>query len=145
MLDRIAADGEPDRGAAVHAAGFLADELSLHFADEEEDLFPLLRQRCQPEDDIERTLARLISDHRHSDADTPVLVTLLRGVAEGVATLTPEDRVSVTRYAAHSRRHLIVENAIVLPLARARLTGRDLDRMRLGMLRRRGLDRLMEA
>jgi hemerythrin-like domain-containing protein len=75
--------------------------------------------------------------------ETPDLVRLLRLVAEGEATLSPEDRALLTRYASHSRRHLVLENAIVLPLARARLTRRDLDRMRLAMLHRRGLDRLI--
>jgi hemerythrin-like domain-containing protein len=143
MLDRIAAAENPDQDAAAHAAGFLADELPLHFADEEEDLFPLLRQRCEPEDDIERALARLLADHVHAGVETPDLVRLLRLVAEGEATLSPEDRALLTRYASHSRRHLVLENAIVLPLARARLTRRDLDRMRLAMLHRRGLDRLI--
>lgn len=143
MLDRIAVAESPDQDAATHAAGFLADELPLHFADEEEDLFPLLRQRCEPEDDIEHVLARLSADHRHADLETPELVGLLRRVAEGEAALTPEDRALLTRYAAHSRRHLILENAIILPLARVRLTRRDLDGMRLAMLHRRGLDRLI--
>mgnify|MGYP001270051647 CR=1 FL=1 len=143
MLDRIAAAESPDPDAAAHAAGFLAEELPLHFADEEEDLFPLLRQRCEPEDDIERALARLSADHVHAGAETPDLVRLLRLVAEGDAGLTPEDRSLLTRYASHARRHLILENAIVLPLARARLTRRDLDRMRMAMLHRRGLDRLI--
>lgn len=145
MLDRIAAAESPDRDAAAHAAGFLADELPLHFADEEEDLFPLLRQRCEPEDDIERVLARLFADHGHAGLETPGLVGLLRRVAEGEAALASEDRALLTGYATHSRRHLILENAIILPLARARLTRRDLDRMRLAMLHRRGLDRLMGA
>ena len=145
MLDRIASAESPDPDAAAHAAGFLAEELPLHFADEEEDLFPLLRQRCEPEDDIGRALARLTSDHRHSDDDTPALVGLLRRLAEGGAGLTPEERDGMVRYAAPARRHLVLENAIVLPLARVRLPRNDLDRMRLAMLRRRGLDRLMEA
>lgn len=143
MLDRIAAAESPDQGAAAHAAGFLADELPLHFADEEEDLFPLLRHRCEPEDDIERVLARLSADHRHADLETPELVRLLRRVAVGEAALTAEDRALLTRYASHSRRHLVLENAIILPLARVRLARRDLDRMRLAMLHRRGLDRLI--
>ncbi len=145
MLDRIAAAESPDRDAAAHAAGFLADELPLHFADEEEDLFPLLRERCDPEDDIESALERLGADHRRSNIDTPMLVRLLRRVSEGEAILATGDRAAITGYAASTRRHLIVENAIILPLARVRLTRKDLDRMRLAMLRRRGLDRLMEA
>ena len=50
----------------------------------------------------------------------------------------------LTEFASQTRRHLIVENAIILPIARARLDTDDLDALRLGMLRRRGLDRLME-
>ncbi len=145
MLDRIASAESPDPDAAAHAAGFLAEELPLHFADEEEDLFPLLRQRCAPEDDIERALTRLAADHRQSVDDTLNLVALLGRLAEGAAGPEPAERGAIVSYAAQARRRLILKNAIVLPLARARLTRRDLDRMRLAMLRRRGLDRLMEA
>jgi hemerythrin-like domain-containing protein len=145
MLDRIAGAEEPDTAAAAHAEGFFANELPLHLADEEEDLFPLLRRRCKPEDDIERVLARLSSDHRCTDADTPQLLSCLRALGSAGSGLGSGDRDLLIRYAALARRHLILENAIVLPLARARLARRDLDRICLGMLRRRGLDRLLEG
>jgi hemerythrin-like domain-containing protein len=54
-------------------------------------------------------------------------------------------RTRLARFAGHARRHLILENAIILPFARLRLTRHDLETLRLRMMQRRGLDRLMET
>jgi hemerythrin-like domain-containing protein len=42
-------------------------------------------------------------------------------------------------FAHHARRHLILENAVILPIARARLTEADLNAMKRHMLERRSL------
>ena len=124
MLDRTATMEVPDPGEATHAAGFLSAELPVHLADEEEYLFPLLRRRCTPEDDIDRALDRLQADHPHADFDTPRVVELLRDAANG-SEVTTAARGRLARFAAHARRHLIFENAIVLPFARSRLTPKE--------------------
>jgi hemerythrin-like domain-containing protein len=136
ILDRLAAGEALARGDLDQAAGFLGTELVLHIADEEEDLFPLLRRRCAPDDEIAPVLLRLEADHLHADFDTPGVVALVR---DGPDRLDAAGREVLRRYANHARRHLILENAIVLPFARLRLARGDLDRLRGRMMRRRGI------
>jgi hemerythrin-like domain-containing protein len=141
MIDKIAAAEQPDRDDCDHVLAFLREELPLHLADEDEDLFPMMRARCEPDDEIDIIIDRLQSDHGHALTDTPDVVALLRRGSE----LPDDGRARLTDFATHSRRHIIVENAIILPIARARLSKDDLDIMRLHMLKRRGLDRLLGA
>lgn len=135
-LDKLAADEPPSRADLDDARDFLGTELPLHIADEEEDLFPLLRRRCTSEDEIDRVIARLQGDHAHADFDTPAVTALVRDAHEG---LDEAGRDALRRYANHARRHLILENAIVLPFARLRLTRSDLETLRLRMMQRRGI------
>lgn len=130
-----------DDPAAV--ASFLRHELPPHLDDEERELFPLLRRRCLPEEDIAATLDRLEAEHDRERAETAQVIALLSRLVAGVARLDPDAAAEVHAYARASQRHLIVENAIVLPLARARLTRRDKDRLLTSMVRRRGLDALL--
>lgn len=144
MIDQISAPALADPDSVAHVLSFLSEELPLHLADEDEDLFPLMRRRCDPEDEIETVIDRLQADHGHAETDSPKIIALLRACLSRPGGLSGDDRAALSSYAAQSRRHLIVENAIILPIARARLSEPDLDRLRLGMLRRRGLDRAME-
>ena len=144
-LDRISAAGKPDAEDVIRALSFLREELPLHLDDEEQDLFPLLRRRCELEDDIDTAIARLTVDHRHADEDTPVVVGILSRLEAGQDSLSGNEREILVRYAAHARRHLILENAIILPFAKLRLTRSDLDTLTLRMMQRRGLDRLKET
>lgn len=141
MIDTIAAAARPEDNDRDQVLAFLREELPLHLADEDEDLFPMMRARCEPDDEIDTVIDRLQSDHGHALTDTPNVIALLRRGNE----LSDDSRSRLTDFATHSRRHIIVENAIILPIARARLTGDDLDIMRLHMLKRRGLDRLLGA
>lgn len=143
-LDALAMTDQPDIEEAGCVMAFLAEELPLHLQDEEEDLFPLLRRRCIPEDQIDRAISRLVSDHGHAGDDTPSVISVLQAIHQG--GLPPDDRGRrvLTEYASHARRHLILENAIILPFARLRLTAQDLRTLCLRMMKRRGLDRLLE-
>jgi hemerythrin-like domain-containing protein len=142
VLDRIATDAAPDRDDLEHVREYLARELPLHLEDEEEDLFPLLRQACEPEDEIGKAIERLTADHHHAAEDTPRLLADLDALLSWGGAPDKEMRDRFRRFAAQARRHLILENAIILPFARLRLTGRDLESLCLGMAQRRGLDRL---
>jgi len=53
-------------------------EMAFHRADEEEDLFPLLRARARDED-IERVLSLLVREHRQDKIDTRIIAD---GLAE---------------------------------------------------------------
>lgn len=140
LLDALAEAETPDPDTAAQAAEFLRHALPLHLEDEEEDLFPLLKRRCQPDDEIDKAIARLREDHVHAGEDTPQIVDLLDALDRRAPTAAERDMLR--RYATHARRHLGLENAIILPFARLRLTGDDLETLRLRMLQRRGLDRL---
>lgn len=92
----------------------LADGL-LRLDAAERLLFDLLRRRAEPDDDVARVLGILAADH---EADRALLVTL------GGATTE-----HILRFAAHKLRTIALENAVVLPFARLRLTCADLRRL----------------
>lgn len=139
-LDALATPGGGDRRIAADALAHLTDEVPAHTLDEEDDLFPLLRRRAAPEDEVDATLARLDRDHAlgRELAETAKLI-LDRMATLGCASVGPE-RAMLADLAGHERRHLIVENAIILPLARTRLTPGDLRTLSLRMAARRGID-----
>jgi hemerythrin-like domain-containing protein len=135
LLERIAARGHARTDEIAAARGFLSGDLPAHLEDEEQDLFPLLRLRCEAEDEIDRLLDRLQDDHRHARPDARAVLDILRAPSR----LSPRATGVLRRFADHARRHLILENAILIPFARLRLTGADLDTLRASMRRRRGL------
>lgn len=47
-------------------------------------------------------------------------------------------------FAHHARRHFTLENAAILPIARARLTAEDLRTMKMHMLERRSVKPTLE-
>lgn len=129
-----------DDPAAI--ARFLHHELPPHLEDEEDALFPLLRLRCLTEEAIGPTLDELTSDHSRERAEMVGVEVLMARLGAGGAALAGSEAGKALSFARASLRHLIVENAIVLPLARARLTRRDRDRLLRSMLQRRGLHAL---
>jgi hemerythrin-like domain-containing protein len=142
LIDQLTEAHTPDDNARVSVLAFLAHILPQHLADEEIDLFPMMRARSEPEDEIEKVVEKLQADHRHSAIDTPKIMSLLKD-ADHVHDA--DERQMLAAYALRARHHLIFENAIVLPLARVRLTVSDLAEMKRNMLTRRGLDRLLES
>ncbi|WP_165937598.1 hemerythrin domain-containing protein [Antarcticimicrobium sediminis] len=136
----VAALPHPDPTLAGEVLTHLKTALPRHIRDEEGDLFPLLRRRSQTDADINDTLDRLIADHAHASAMLePIQAALERLVLRGTA-FTAEEATAITAFAARERRQLIVENGIVLPLARVRLSQSDLKSLRLRMLQRRHTD-----
>ncbi len=114
----------------------LCRDLPLHHADEDHDLFPLLRKRAEPEDEIDPLLDRLSADHSRDAGQRPPLLAALACLADG-ALPAPEDRIALLALAQSERRHMTIENAIVLPLARARLTDEDRTHLMAAMAARR--------
>lgn len=115
----------------------LCRDLPLHHADEDEDLFPLLRRRALEEDDIGPLLDRLLADHAATDAVRRPLLAALACMADG-ALPAPEDRAALRELARAERRHMTIENAVILPLARARLTKADRTALRVSISARHG-------
>lgn len=136
VLDGLATAKRPDSELAARALEFLRGDFSLHVLDEEEDLFPLLRRRAAPDDDIAPVLGELSAEHAADKRDA-------EAIAETLTADTPpikDWRVLFSRFAANERHHLIVENAIVLPLARVRLTAGDRSSLGRRMAARRGVE-----
>ena len=144
-MDQLGGSQRADPDLLADILNFLIEELPMHLADEEQDLFPMMVMRCEPEDEIERVIARLQADHIHAKADTGMLIQALRAAQGTQSPIGPAAATKFSEFAGQARRHLILENAIVLPIARKRLKPRDLDLMRANMMARRGLDRIFEA
>lgn len=141
MIDMLVSNTALKDADIYQMLAFLEDQLPQHLADEEHDLFPLMLKRCEPDDEIERVIVKLQSDHTHAISDAPAIALLIKGNRPGDAPFSDTACAQLREFATHARRHLILENAIVLPIARARLTKDDLKTMRSHMLERRGLDR----
>ena len=127
-LERLAQDcaAEDAQENAAFVLSYLEHELPLHVADEEDDLFPLLKRRSNPDDDVDTILALLTEEH---EGDQEYHHKLLEPLCSIAAGLQPSDVVDFTHaartYSVIQRRHLAWENGTVLPLARKRLTAAD--------------------
>jgi len=139
VIDGLAMTDALDRQVTLSVLRFLNEELNVHLRDESEDLFPLLARRCTAEDAIERAISRIRADQIEAFRLLPQVRAMLAGCLDTGTDLTAEDREILTRFAGHVRRHLVAENAILLPIARARLTRADLRTLSKHMQSRRGL------
>ena len=120
---------------------FLDRDLPLHVIDEEDDLFPLLRRRCEPDDQIEKVLGMLSAEHANDMMDaTAVKALVARALAEqsGLASFA-EARSTIEPFCQQQKRHIAMENAVVLPIARHRLNEADLISLGQRLAARRGL------
>lgn len=141
FLDEIAFDPAAPGAArlAVIVRAYLERELPHHIADEEQELFPRLRSRCNPADNTERILGMLSEEHRRDGDLCEAVLEGLRALAEGHETspCAAFPRAAAA-FAETQRRHLAWEDDVVLPLARERLTNEDLGEMGRNMAERRG-------
>ncbi len=141
-LERLAKDATyaGAREDAKLVLDYLRDELAFHLADEEEDLFPMLRRRALPDDGIEEALALLEHEHREDLESGEMVAGDLQRLADGVP---PADAtafaMNAMAFSVTQRRHLAWENGVVLPLAHKRLTEADLIKLGRKMAARRGL------
>ena len=139
MISRLATADALDRQAATTVLRFLNEELNVHLRDEAEDLFPLLARRCTEEDAIEGVIVRIRADQDEAMRLLPEVRAMLAGCLDKGADLSAKERGVLSRFAGHVRRHLVAENAILLPIARVRLTRADLRNLSKHMRSRRGL------
>ena len=129
VIEGLAAEPDFNPNGIRQVLDYLDNELPVHLQDEEEDLFPLVRLRCEEGDDVGGVLQQLMTEHRGDEA----LGDALRGglehcLAAGLApSLSPETSAALTDYAQRERRHLAIEDAVVLPIARLRLSAGDLE------------------
>jgi hemerythrin-like domain-containing protein len=140
-LDQIAFDPGADQIArlAEVVLEYLERDLPLHIADEEQDLFPRLRDRCEPEDRIEGILTQLTEEHARCQELGLHLSAGLRRLAEGHPS-TNEDAFleAASTFAENQPRHFGLEERVTLPLARKRLLPSDLEELGRSMAARRG-------
>jgi hemerythrin-like domain-containing protein len=132
---------EPINDLAGTLLAFLERDLALHTADEEEDLFPLLRKRCPPEEEIDEVLRQLSREHELDRDLVEFIVADLDALAQGLKVSHPTRLLmNIREFAELQRRHLTWENRVVLPMARQKLTQEDLTRIGRHMAERRQLD-----
>ncbi len=139
-LQHFAEEASASRADADTIATFLTRDLVLHHADEEEDLFPLVRLRALPEDELGTLLARLGEDHHRSKAMIEDITgALMKHPAEKAVYLRTRICRLIQAYVASENRHLAVENSVLLAIARIRLTPKDQKAISRGMKVRRGV------
>ena len=126
-LDSLADAERFDAASVTRLAEFIRSDLTLHIADEEEVFFPMLRRRCLPEDEIDAALQRMNREHAEDrELSAAVRVFLLTAAPEGRAIATiPGAAAALHLFAQHQRRHMMLENAVLIPLARRRLSDED--------------------
>lgn len=139
LLEELADADTLDVEKVMEVLDFLANDMALHVRDEEEDLFPLLRRRCAPEDEIEAVLSELADEHANDERLGGNVIAALTGLIDAAAPprTKPEVRQMMRAFARRQRRHLMVENNIVLPIARTRLVDLDLANLTKRMTARR--------
>ena len=124
--------------APVHT--YLSEDLTWHTEDEEHDLFPMLRARCQPGDEIEAILGQLSREHAlDRDLADFLCGDLAACLARPGATPPMRFFINARAFAETQRRHLGWENSLILPLARRRLSADDVSALGHAMAARRGL------
>jgi hemerythrin-like domain-containing protein len=123
-MESLAETRMPRPDLAQRVLEALTGALRHHRVDEDESLFPRLRRRAHPEDEIAPLLDRLQAEHVELREMGEHLMPALACMAEN-ALPAPEDRTALHSFAQRERSHLITENALVLPLARLRLTAAD--------------------
>lgn len=138
-LEDIAASPVFDAARITALVDFIRFDLTLHVIDEEEDVFPLMRQRCLPEDNVEDVLGRLALEH----AEDKTLSERARDVLNACLIVRrPPQAIdggaeALVAFAQHERRHLALENAVIIPLARRRLSEADVEMLGARFLARR--------
>jgi hemerythrin-like domain-containing protein len=140
LLRHLAERRFATRAEADSLVAYLTHDVALHHADETDDLFPLVRRRAVPEDELGAVLARLGEDHVRCQSMIDGIVAALtaRPAADPVRLDKPA-RELMQAYAAAEHRHLAMENGVVLAIARVRLTPADLRKLSAGMKARRGV------
>jgi hemerythrin-like domain-containing protein len=137
MLERLPAwidDNGVDRFAregATQVIRYFTTAALHHHADEEQDLFPLLRGSAA----LAATIERLTDQHRALDDAWKVLHAHLVEVQQGTApsALT----AGITPFVGAYREHIGIEDTQILPAAGARLTPVQKETIGLAMARRR--------
>jgi hemerythrin-like domain-containing protein len=138
-LEALARAEDFDGAPIAALLDFIRFDLTLHVIDEEEDVFPLLRKRCPPDDEINEVLDRLTLEH----AEDKALSIRVRDVLNACLILRKPPHAieggaeALRAFARHELRHLALENAVVVPMARRRFDTSDLRELAARLTARR--------
>ncbi|SER93189.1 Hemerythrin HHE cation binding domain-containing protein [Tranquillimonas rosea] len=145
LIDGLSVAEALDQQSVLSVLRFLNEDLTVHLRDEAEDLFPLLELRCTEEDAISNAMLRIKTDQMEAIRLLPEVRVMLLDCLDTGSNLTAEDRGRLRDFAGHIRQHIVAEKAILLPLARARLTRADLETLSRHMRSRRELSEIAET
>ena len=121
-----ASEAEPVAERAGSLLSFLSRDLPRHVKDEELDLFPRLKMRRPPGNNLGDILDQLVTEHETDNGLADLVVRDLRTIAEGASLEHPlRFQMNVRAFCEMQRRHLNWENRVLLPLARTLLTEDD--------------------
>lgn len=120
-----------DANLVFRLAELIRTQLTLHMSDEEELLFPLLRKRCAPGDDVGAALAQLNAEHETDMRLSAEVRVFLLDASEQAKPLSalPGAASALRAFAQSQRRHISLENNSLIPLARRVLTEDDCRRL----------------
>ena len=126
------------RTDAERVLRYIIEDLPTHIGDMEDCLFPLLRRKSLPADNLERVLARYRGMVERRDEPAGTLVSILRSMADGEPQ--PQDLPAVAHaFVAPWRSDVAAEKDEILPLAERRLTEADLIALGQALALRRGI------
>ncbi len=121
----LIAEGEFDHDGVKRLVDFLENDFAQHINDEEIVLFPVLRQLCLPEDNIDAIIERLQEEHQGDESIGDEVIEVLKMRLESESLDNKAIR-KIRLLAEHIRQHLALENSVLLPIARVRLAESDL-------------------
>ena len=140
LCEQLADARDLDGAIATEVVTYLKSDMVVHVIDEEQDLFPLIRRRAEDGDDIEQALGQLSGEHA---TDEGLAQRIAQGLESALAVagaqLDDDLRIALRQFAHNERQHLALENATVMPLAKVRLSDRDLKDLAARMAARRGI------
>lgn len=139
-LEQLAEHPVFDARATAEVEAFIGRDLAFHVQDEEHDLFPMLRRRCAPEDEIDAVFEVLSAEHAADERlAAEAREVLKKAMVRGVPAASIEGgALALQHLAEQERRHLALENAVVMPIARLRLTAADKQALARALAARRG-------
>ncbi|MGE0311653.1 MAG: hemerythrin domain-containing protein [Lautropia sp.] len=147
LLDAVANDGRRRRAEIRTAVAYFRGDFALHVRDEQDDLFPMLRSLAAAEDAIDALLDSLTADHARDASIGRRVVSLLEALLERDEPgpgLDADASREIAGFSGAERRHLMLENAIVLPLARIRLDAAHRRLLSARMAARRAVPRAQD-
>ena len=133
VVEILAKSEHVDQDLADAIVTFLTKDFERHIRDEEEDLFPLLKSQVDRESNFSEVLHQLDQQH---DEHRSMVHRIIEGLSSPAKTISNQD---LQKFADSERQHLTLENAIVLPIAKTRLSKIHLVDLAEKMAQRRGL------